>query len=305
MHIQTLSRWKHSHKFNLSNRAGERNTRLVIVLTGIVMIVEIITGLATNSMALLADGWHMSTHLAALTLTAIAYAIARRHENDKRYTFGTGKVGVLGGYSSAIFLGIVALAMAGESLRRFFSPLDIDFDWAIRVAVIGLVVNLVSAVLLKHGSHGHEHDHNLKAAYLHVLADALTSFTAIFALLAGKYMGWVWMDPLMGVVGAIVICIWAYGLLRATGTILLDYQSEEATANKIQRLIEADSDNRIADLHLWRVSDSNMAAIISLVTHFPRPPQHYKSLLDDIPQLSHVTVEVITCHDEPCIRPDE
>jgi cation diffusion facilitator family transporter len=278
---------------------------MVILLTGIVMQVEIVAGIYTNSMALLADGWHMSTHLAALTIAAIAYRIARRRENDKRYTFGTGKVGVLGAYTSAVFLLMIALLMAGESVHRFVNPRPIEFDWAILVAVVGLIVNLVSAALLSHKSQDHHHDrrhhhdHNLKAAYLHVLADALTSLTAIVALVTGKYMGWTWMDPLMGVIGAVVISVWAYGLLRDTSGILLDRQPDENTTARIHQIIEADADNRVADLHVWRVGDSHSAAIISVVTHFPQLPQYYRALLADLPGLAHITVEVNACERSP------
>ncbi len=303
MHTHDLSPWKHAHRFHVSSPTGERRTLWVILLTGIVMQVEIVAGLYTNSMSLLADGWHMSTHLAALTITVIAYRIARRRENDRRYTFGPGKVGVLGAYTSAVFLGLIAILMAGESVHRFINPRPIEFDWAILVAVVGLIVNLVSAALLGHKPHDphHEqhHDHNLKAAYLHVLADALTSLTAIVALVTGKYMGWTWMDPLMGVIGAVVICVWAYGLMRDTSGILLDRQPDENTTAKIHQIIEADADNRVADLHVWRVGDSHSAAIISVVTDSPKLPEHYRALIADVPGLAHVTVEVNACDGQP------
>ena len=300
MHTHNLQRWEHSHKFNEDNRRGERNTVRVIALTGTIMLLEIIAGLATNSMALLADGWHMSTHLAALAITVYAYRLARKHADDRRYAFGTGKVGSLGGFASSIFLGVVALLMAGESVHRFVSPLEINFDWAIRVAVIGLVVNLVSALLL-HDRH-HSHDHNLRGAYLHVLADAFTSLTAIFALSAGKFFGLTWMDPLMGIVGAAVICVWAYGLMRESGKVLLDHQAQPEILERIKKNIEADSDNRISDLHVWKVSSSHYAVIISIVTHFPVELEHYKSLIKDIPGLEHVTIEINKCREEPCIQ---
>lgn len=280
------------------------------------MVIEITAGVVFGSMALLADGWHMGTHAAALGITAIAYAYARRHADDPGFSFGTGKIGVLGGYTSAVVLAIAALIMAGESIRRFLSPLPIRFDEAILVAVVGLAVNLVSAWLLRGKSHHHHpggqgssdrdgsddhHDHNLRAAYLHVLADALTSILAIAALVAGKYFGWVWMDPLMGVVGAMVILKWSWGLIGDTSRVLLDRFMKPGEIEAITSAIESDADNRITDLHIWPISENRLAAIIAVVTHFPRPPEHYKSLIRDIEKLRHVTVEVIPCDSEPCI----
>lgn len=269
-------------------------------LTVIMMVVEIVTGSISGSMALLADGWHMGTHFFALGITAFAYYYARKHADNAGYSFGTGKVSVLGGFTSAIVLAVVALLMAVESLQRLFRPESIRFDEALLVAVIGLIVNLVSALLLHGSSHAHadcdgehhHHDHNLKAAYLHVLADALTSVLAIVALLAGRQLGWVWLDPVMGVVGALVITRWAYGLLKETSKILLDRDGCRATTARIHTLIEADADNRIADLHLWKLSSNQMATIISIVTHYPKPPGHYKDLLKELHNLHHVTVEI-------------
>jgi len=296
--MHTADRLKHSHRFHSDNRKGERGTYRVIVLTGIMMIIEIIAGLLTNSMALLADGWHMCTHMAALGIAAFAYYLARRHADDKRYSFGTGKIGTLGGFASAVFLAVVALLMAGESIHRFFSPLEIDFNMALLVAASGLIVNLVSAGMLKDHSHDGHHDHNLKAAYLHVLADALTSVTAIVALLAGKLLGWVWMDPIMGIVGAAVICVWSYGLLRQTGAILLDRQADPKTISRIREILECDSECRIADLHIWRVGSHHLSAIVCIVTHSPKPPAYYKDLLCEIPDLDHIAVEVNACSQE-------
>ncbi|HEQ98733.1 MAG TPA: cation transporter [candidate division Zixibacteria bacterium] len=281
----------HSHEYHLEKSSGERRTFLVIGLTGLMMIVEITAGLLTRSMALLADGWHMSTHMAALSITAFAYIYARRHASDERYTFGTGKVGTLGGFASAVFLALVAFLMMGESASRLFDLPEIRFNEAIMVAVIGLIVNLLSAMLLRGRHNSEKHDHNLRAAYLHVLADALTSLTAIFALTTGKYMGWVWMDPLMGIVGGVIILIWAYGLLKDTGRVLLDRQPDEQSAEMIKNIIETEADTRIIDLHVWRVGQSHAAAIISLLTAEPRPPEYYKELLADIPDLEHITVE--------------
>jgi len=232
MHIHTLKQWKHRHRYNVEDGHGERNTRRVIVLTLSMMIFEITAGYLFGSMALLADGWHMGTHAVALSITAFAYYFARRHSDNPSYSFGTGKVGVLGGFASAVVLALIALLMGVESIQRLFSPQPIRFNEAIAVAFVGLAVNVISALLLqeKH-DHSHEpgrgstknfHDHNLRAAYLHVLADALTSVLAIIALFTGKAFGWVWMDPIMGIVGAVIISRWSYGLLVDTGRVLLD-----------------------------------------------------------------------------------
>ncbi len=309
MHIYTLESWKHSHRFNIGNRQGEHKTKQVILLTLTMMIVEIAAGMLFGSMALLADGWHMGTHAAALGITAIAYYYARRHADNPKYTFGTGKVGILGGFTSAIMLAVVALLMAVESVERLLLPQPIRFDEAIVVAVAGLIVNLVSAYILRdrhrshdHGSGRHHHrDYNIKAAYLHVLADALTSLLAIIALTTGKAFGWIWMDPLMGVVGAAVIMRWSYGLLRDTSKILLDRDVSMKTVSAIYSTIESDSDNRVSDLHIWRIGSNQLAAIVSIVTHYPKPPDHYKSLLAGFKELAHVTIEVNQCQSEPCM----
>jgi cation diffusion facilitator family transporter len=305
-----VRRWEHEHDYLTdAHRHGERNTRRVIVLTAAMMVVEIVAGSVFNSMALLADGWHMASHASALGITAFAYAYARRHASDPRYSFGTWKVGVLGGFTSAVVLAVIAILIAWESAGRFFAPLQISFDEAITVAVVGLVVNLVSAYLLhdpRSGGHagdtGHAHDHNLRAAYLHVLADALTSLFAIFALTTGKLLGWVWMDPVMGIVGSIIIGRWSFGLLRQTSRVLLDGDVETEFAASIRSSIEGDSDDAVADLHLWRIGPSDMAAIISVVTHDPRPPDHYKDRLPSSARLSHVTVEVNRCPGAVCSR---
>jgi len=309
MHIYSLESWKHSHRFTIGDDQGLRKTKQVILLTLTMMIVEIAGGVLFGSMALLADGWHMGTHAAALGITAIAYYFARRHADNPKYTFGTGKIGVLGGFTSAVILAVVALLMAVESFERLLSPQAIRFDEAIVVALTGLIVNLVSAYILRDrrhvhdhtGSQRHHHDYNLKAAYLHVLADALTSVLAIIALTAGKAWGWVWMDPIMGVVGAAVIMQWSYGLLRDTGKILLDRDVSMETVATIYSTMEADSDNRVSDLHIWRIGTNQLAAIISIVTHFPKPPDHYKKLLTQFKELAHITIEVNQCESEPCL----
>jgi len=277
------------------------------------MIVEISAGYLYGSMALLADGWHMGTHAAALGITVFAYTYARRHADNPQYTFSTGKVGVLGGFASAVVLVVIALLMGGESIKRLYAPVSIQFNEAIGVAVLGLAVNLVCAYLLHSGhSHdhdhdhdhhhtGHRHDHNLRAAYLHVLADALTSFLAIFALLTGKHFGWIRMDPLMGLVGAVVIIRWSYGLLTDTSKILLDREAAPELAEKIRKTIEADSDNLVADLHVWQVSPHHLSIILTIVTHFPKAPDHYKALVQELIGDAHLTVEVQKCESKPCL----
>jgi cation diffusion facilitator family transporter len=313
MHSTTIHLWQHSHDFSVENKQGEKRTWQVIFITLIMMVIEIGAGYLFGSMALLADGWHMGTHAAALSITVYAYRYARCHADNPCYSFSTGKVGVLGGFASAIVLGVIALLMGGESIRRLFAPVQIQFNEAIGVAVLGLLVNLLCAYLL-HGknSHSHNHsndhrgadhhhDHNLRAAYLHVLADALTSFLAIFALLTGKHFGWVWMDPVMGLVGAVVITRWSYVLLRDTSLILLDCEVDQERIENIRSLIEADSDNLVADLHVWQISPQKVSVMITVVTHFPKPPDHYKKIIRDFLGNAHITVEVHKCDSEPCL----
>lgn len=310
MHIHTLEQWQHSHDFAIGHAHSEKRTKMVMLLTAVMMVVEIIAGTIYGSMALLADGWHMATHVAAFGIIVFAYRYARSHANNSKYTFGTGKVNVLGGFASAVALAVIVLVMALESVTRMFQPQAILFNQAIAVAILGLVVNLVSGLLLKgrhdhahehsHEHEHHHHDHNLRAAYLHVLADALTSVFAIIALLAGKLFGWIWMDPIMGIVGAVVIARWSYGLMHDTGAVLLDGAVDDTTGTAVKTAIERDADNRVADLHVWHVGALHLAATISVVTHFPRAPEHYKHLLSNIPRLSHVLVEVNPCDDELC-----
>lgn len=311
MHANTLKNWQHSHEFSVNNERGERRTHYVLILTAVTMVVEIIAGSAYGSMALLADGWHMSTHVAAFLIAIFAYRYARKHADNPAYSFGTGKVNVLGGFASAIALAIVALVMLVESLHRIIDPQTIHFNEAIIVAAIGLLINVASAFLLKddhhhghshhHDDHHHHHDHNLRAAYLHVLADAMTSVLAIIALVSGKYYGWNWLDPIMGIVGAVIITRWSFGLLKQSSPILLDANIDEAYQQTIVDTIENDSDNRISDIHIWKIGANHYAAIISLVTHHPQSTEHYKALLTAFHKLSHVTIEVNECRDEPCI----
>lgn len=311
MHIHSLEQWQHNHDFAFIHEKGESRTKQVLVITAITMIAEIIAGTFFGSMALLADGWHMGTHAAAFAITIFAYRYSRKHATSRDFTFGTGKVSALGGFSSAVALAIIALFIGIESVERLIQPLEIHFNEAIGVAFIGLLINLFCAVLLqghhththdKGHTHTHHHDHNLRGAYLHVLADALTSVMAIVALLFGKYLGWNWLDPVIGVVGALVITRWSYGLLKDTSLILLDKNLGQDSLNKIQSMIEADADNRVSDIHVWQVGPVDYAAIISLVTHSPKPVEHYKKLIEEFKELSHVTIEVYECKEEPCLE---
>jgi len=316
MHSDSLAPWQKRHSFLAAQHGrNARRTKLVLALTVVMMAAEIAAGSLFGSMALLADGWHMGSHAAALGIAAFAYAYAHRHAENSVYTFGTGKVGDLAGFSSALLLLVIAALMAVESAQRLIAPVDIAFDDALIVAVIGLLVNLISAWLLKedHGhthDHGrdqghdndhhrhHHHDHNLRAAYVHVLTDALTSVLAIVALAAGLLWGWMWLDPVMGIVGAAIILHWAWGLMKTTGSILLDAAPSGEVTDSVRKAIEAEADNRIADLHVWRVGPGHLAAVVTVVTHHARTPAHYKTLLAGIPCLSHVTVEVEHCCDQ-------
>ena len=317
MHIHKLEQWQHGHNFFVHREQNEKNTQKVMGLTAVTMVVEIVAGVAFGSMALLADGWHMGTHVAAFLITLFAYSYSRKNANNPDFTFGPGKINVLGGFASAVALAVVALIMAVESVGRFFSPVEIHYGQSILVAVVGLAVNVVSAFLL-HGSHGHDHhhghshghenhheDHNLKAAYFHVLADALTSVLAIVALLFGSLFGWWALDPGMGIVGALVITRWAWGLLKESSAILLDAGVKREVREEIKDLVEADADNRVTDIHVWKVGPHHLAALLTLVTHYPRSSGEYKKLLAGFDQLKHITIEVIKCEEEPCIALEE
>lgn len=308
MHARALKLLQHHHDFAVIHKKGERRTKQVLVLTFLTMVVEIVAGTMFGSMALLADGWHMGTHVAAFLITIIAYRYSRIHADDDTFAFSPGKVGVLGGFASSIALGVVALMMMVESGERLLEPRVILFDEAIAIAAFGLSINLISALLLKDHhkhkhdhAHGHHHDHNLKAAYMHVLADALTSVLAIVALVLGKYYGWNWMDPVMGMVGALVIIHWAYGLMKETSPVLIDESIDASYKIAVKKKIESDADNRVSDLHIWRVGPKHFAIILSVVSHTPKPPQYYKELLKDFHRLSHITVEVNKCYGEECI----
>jgi cation diffusion facilitator family transporter len=339
----------HAHIFGLdAQQTGERSTFWVMILTFVTMVVELIAGSITGSMALTADGWHMSTHVAALGIAAFAYRFARNHATNPRFTFGTGKVTSLGGFASAVALAMVAVLMTVESVERLLSPVPVAFGDAMAVACVGLIVNLASAWILSrsghhhhhglfghddHDDHDHDHDHhdhdhdhdhhdhdhdhhdhdhheghktkaehqdfNLKAAYLHVLADALTSVTAIVALATGYFFGWIWMDPCMGIAGSIVILMWSRGLLRESGAVLLDAEENDHRRNEIMHCLQRDTD-KVADLHLWRVGPASHACIVSVITPSGRSADDYKTQLQTIAGLDHITVEVNHC--ETCVN---
>ena len=276
---------------------GERGTRFVFWLTMATMAVEIISGWAFGSMALLADGWHMASHAGAMAVAWFAYVWARRNADNPDLVFGAGKVNALSGFASAVGLFLVAAYMGAESLTRLFSPVPIAFGPATFVAVLGLAVNLVSAWWLRDEDHVHSHDHNLKAAYMHVLADALTSILAILALLGGKFYGLGWLDPVMGAVGALVVGRWALGLLRQTARVLLDHRVDESLHADIRGRIERDGHIRVRDLLVWNVGPRRLAAHVTVEDAAPRPPEYYKALLADVPHLDRITVEIHAC---PC-----
>jgi cation diffusion facilitator family transporter len=314
MHGHDLTPWSHDHRVPAFDR-NEARTKLVVAITASMMVVELTAGWLTGSMALLADGWHMATHAGALGLTVGGYWFARRYANAPTLTFGPGKVFSLAGYTSAVTLAIVALLMFWESAWRLLDPGDIRFDQALGVAVIGLVVNIGCALLLGHDhdheAHDHDHDQdheahdhhdgahhadlNIRAAYLHVLADALTSLLAIAALLGGRTFGWSFLDPLMGIVGGLVILKWSWGLLRTAGQVLLDSAPGVAPLERARRALEAMDDVRVADLHLWALAPGRLACVASVVTHEPRPVEEYHAVLRAATGAHHVTVEVRHC----------
>ncbi|CAH1571584.1 CDF family Co(II)/Ni(II) efflux transporter DmeF [Vibrio owensii] len=298
---------QHSHDFVSHNQKGEKRTLYVLILTVTTMVVEIAAGTMFGSMALLADGWHMGTHAAAFCITLFAYRYAKQNAHNDRFSFGTGKVSVLGGFTSAIALGIVALMMMVESIHRLFNPESIQFNEAIMVAVIGLVVNLASMLLLQdhhhhghdhhdHHSHDHEHehhhDHNLTAAYFHVLADTLTSLLAIVALIVGKFYGWVWLDAMMGIVGAIVIGKWTLGLMKQTAPVLLDESINKSYRDEITETLTPYAE--IVDLHVWKVSGHHYSAAIALKNHSDTTLDEFKQLLSKFDKIHHLTLEVQT-----------
>jgi cation diffusion facilitator family transporter len=303
MHAETLEQFQHSHDHVVVDH-HERRTRWVVLITAAMMVVELVIGTLTHSMALTADGWHMATHAGALGMSALAYWFARTRSKAEAFSFGTGKVYALAGYTSAVILGIVALLMFGESARRLFRPEAIHFSQALPVAVVGLLVNLLSVKLLDADEHSpsdehdhhqhHHHDHNLRAAYMHVLADAFTSVLAIAALLGGRYLGWRFLDPMMGIVGGAVILRWSVGLCRGAARQLLDMVASPALAETIRRKLEVD-DDKVADLHLWELAPGRRGCIVSIVTDAPKDTAVYRSLLDGLHEIAHLTVEVQRC----------
>lgn len=338
MHTHSLDRLTHSHAF-LGERhdENERRTWIVVALTLAMMVAEIVGGTVFGSLALVADGWHMSTHAAALAISAAAYRYARRHATDSRFAFGTGKLGDLAAYTSAVVLAMIALLIGYESVERLLHPVPIAYEEAVAIAVLGLAVNLASAWLLRdehdhhhghehgrgrghhaHGDRDHDHGHddgrhghdrpapvagaardlNLRAAHVHVLADAATSVLAIAGLLAAWAFDWRFMDPLVGLVGTAVIAGWAWGLLRDAGSVLVDVAPDVGRiATAVRTRLERDGD-RVTDLHLWQVGPGHLACIVALVSDAPRPPSAYKARLTDVPGLSHITVEVEPCPGE-------
>jgi cation diffusion facilitator family transporter len=311
MNIQSIERWTHDHVFGQDRpRAGESRTRLVIAITAVMMALEIGAGIAYGSMALLADGLHMASHASALAISALAYYYTRRHAHDARFNFGTGKINSLAAFASATLLAAFSLIMTWQSAARLLAPVKIEFNQAILVAVLGLTVNGVCLLILKsrghshddehehaHEDHGHaeESDHNLWSAYLHVLADALTSVLAIGALLAGKRFGMTWMDPAMGVLGAALVIRWAWQLLRASSHVLLDMQAPETMRRAICEAIERRGDARVTDLHVWSVGPGIYAAEIGVVASEPVSADEYRKLLPEALGVVHVTIEALRC----------
>ena len=320
----SLSPWQHDHRFGLHQpRSAERRVKIVTVLTVVTMVVEIAAGQVFGSMALLADGLHMGSHALALGLSALAYLWMRRRAGDARFSLGTGKISALAGYTGALLLLVPVGFMIWESIEKLWSPTSIDFTWALVVAFVGLAVNGISAVILSrsgetaahghergldheaaehdHGhSHGHAHgdDHNLRSAYLHVATDMLTSILAIAALLGAASFGWLWLDPAVGLLGAVVVIWWSIGLLRDGSHMLLDRAAPALMIRRLRQSIEGDSDNRLADLHIWSIGPGIFAAALSVVTHHPRLPDYYKALVPDDLGIRHITVEVNLCKEQ-------
>ena len=320
MHTENLSNWMHGHVFDTGNDAAERSTRVVMWITAVMMVVEIAAGWWFNSMALLADGWHMSSHAVAIGLSAMAYATARRYAKDPRFAFGTWKIEILGGFASAIFLLGGAVMMVVGSVERIVSPQPIQYQEAIVIAVLGLAVNVLCALILgkahhhDHGhSHGHDHGHvhhhgdhhdlNLKSAYLHVIADAATSVLAIVALVGGWIYGWSWLDPVMGIVGAVLVAVWAKGLITDTGKVLLDREMDHPVVDEIREVVETGpdaGDARISDLHVWRVGKQVYSCALTVVTHDSAlTPDVVRERLSVHEEIVHSTIEIHHCPDAP------
>jgi cation diffusion facilitator family transporter len=317
MHIQNPSAWIHDHVFDDTNHAAERGTRSVMWITAAMMVVEITAGWWYNSMALFADGWHMSSHAVAIGLSAVAYATARRYAHDPRFAFGTWKIEVLAGFASALFLLGVAVMMIVGSVERIMSPQPIQYQEAIVVAIVGLAVNIACALILgkahhhelghahehpaDHHDHGHHHDLNLKSAYVHVIADAATSVLAIVALIGGWVYGWSWLDPVMGIAGAILVVVWAKGLIVDTGKVLLDREMDHPVVNEIRDVVETGTDAgdaRITDLHVWRVGKKGYSCALTVVTHDSALTSNdVRARLAIHEEIVHSTIEIHLCPD--------
>ncbi len=310
MHTHDLTPWIHDHRFDRGSAAAERSTKAVMWITATMMVIEIWAGWVFNSMALLADGWHMSSHALAIGLSAFAYIAARRYAGDATFAFGTWKIEILSGFSSALLLLCIAALMAFGSVERLIQPQVVHFQQAIPVAVVGLIVNVVCAFILERGhEHGHQHDGddhgrhhndlNLRSAYVHVVADAATSVLAIVALVGGMFWGWNWLDPVMGLVGAALVAVWAWGLIRSTARVLLDREMDHPVSEEIREEIRAhgqQNDTTISDLHAWRVGKDRFACILSVVTHDAAlTPNAVKQWLSKHDELAHVTVEIHLC----------
>lgn len=305
MHTESIEPWTHDHTFGQDKlQPGERRTLVVIFITSAMMLVEVCAGFILGSMALLADGLHMASHASALAISAFAYRYTRKHASDLRFNFGTGKVNFLAAFASAVLLVVFALIMGSESIKRLFMPVHIVFNQAIFVAILGFTINAISLAVLRdhHHDHNDKHksdhshrDHNLWSAYLHVLADALTSLLAIFALIAGKYLGWIWMDPLMGLIGTILVSRWSFGLIRSSSKVLLDMRASEDLYKAIRDSIERNGDNRISDLHVWTIGPGIFAASIAVVTSDPKESDYYRKLLPSVLNLEHVSIAVHRC----------
>lgn len=283
--------WQQSHNFNIEKKSAERKTLIVVVITLITMLAEIIAGWIFGSMALFSDGLHMGTHASALSISLISYILARKLSKDTRYTFGTWKIEILGAYTSALILGLMGLFVLIISIQRFFNPVNINYNYAILVAIIGLVVNVISALILQHNG-SQEKDLNLKSAYIHVIVDALTSILAIIALLGAKYLNLQFLDPLMGLVSAFLIFRWTYLLIRDTASILLDKQTDLTLADNIITAIESDGESKVIDLHLWKLASDKYASIICVKANGKHDLEEYKSRLKDYKELAHINIEI-------------
>lgn len=283
--------WQQSHNFNIEKKSAERKTLIVVVITLITMLAEIIAGWIFGSMALFSDGLHMGTHASALSISLISYILARKLSKDTRYTFGTWKIEILGAYTSALILGFMGLFVLIISIQRFFNPVNINYNYAILVAIIGLIVNVISALILQHNG-SQEKDLNLKSAYIHVIVDALTSILAIIALLGAKYLNLQFLDPLMGLVSAFLIFRWTYLLIRDTASILLDKQTDLTLAENIITAIESDGESKVIDLHLWKLASDKYASIICVKANGKHDLEEYKSRLKDYKELAHINIEI-------------